>query len=75
MKPALLKVAYDIGCPAVGFALVIGAIWILRAYLGDEAPFAPIGLALTGIAIIVAGALVAWRTRQHNEIKQLLKRG
>ena len=65
MKPALLRVAYDIGCPAVAFALVIGVVWIARAYLGppDEAPFAELGLALTGAAIIVAGVLIAWRTR------------
>lgn len=67
MKPALLRVAYDVGCPAVAFALVIGVVWIARALLGppDEAPFAEIGIALTGAAIVVAGILIAWRSRSH----------
>ena len=67
MKPALLRVAYDIGCPAVAFALVIGVVWIARALLGppDEAPFAELGIALTGAAIVVAGVLIAWRSRSH----------
>lgn len=65
MKPALLRVVYDVGCPAAALALVLGVVWILRAVLWgpDDPPIGQLGLALTGTAIIAIGLLIAWRTR------------